>query len=220
MKRINFYKSAGFVGFICIFALGIMAHPAWGNDNCGFDPRNNKRISPKQYASWGMTLFFGGRITRTTSRAVGKGQCGLCHDLDPEYNFSRGPNLFGIEKRSHQRIKELRYWTHPIPVGSRQSFTGIKKGATTGEEYIRESLKCPSCYIVEGYESKKNPTKSICPAAHLSPIGLSELEINAIVAFLQSISTPRDYSKVTVELPLRRDAIRQRSFGHPCYSIQ
>lgn len=217
---INFYKSAGLAGFFFIFISGLLTHPAWGNNDCQFDPKDKERVNAKEFASWGSTLVFGGRITRTSGFRTGKGQCNLCHQFEPSNIKARGPNLFGIEERSHQRIKELRYWTHPISVGSLDSFTGIKKGVNTGMGYLRESLKCPSCYIVEGYESKKSPTRSICPAAHLSPIGLSDMEINAVIAFLQSLSIPRDYSKVTVELPLRRDAIRQRSFGHPCYSIQ
>jgi len=151
----SIYKSAAHIGIFLIFISGLTTHPAWGSDNCGYDPRNDKRISAKVFASWGSTLMFGGRITRTSVLPVGKGQCSLCHDFDPEYNFRRGPNLFGIEERSHTRIKEKRYWTHPITVGSLEPITRIRKGARTGEEYIRESVKCPSCYIVEGYEKKQ-----------------------------------------------------------------
>ncbi len=217
---INFYKGARLTGFFFIFISGLLAHPAWGNNDCLFDPKSTERVSAKEFASWGVTLIFGGRITRTSGFSTGKGQCNLCHQFEPSNIKARGPNLFGIEERSHQRIKEWRYMTFPITVGKLDTSTGIRKGANTGEEYLRESLKCPSCYIVEGYESKKNPMQSICPVAHLSPIQLSDMEINAVIALLQSLSKPRDYSKVTVELPLRRDAIQRRSFGHPCYSIQ
>ena len=217
---INFYKGAGLIGFFFISISGLMAHPAWGNNDCLFDPKDKKRISAKEYASWGSTLIFGGRITRTYGVKTGKGNCSLCHTFSPGDNIGRGPNLFGIEETSHKRIKEWRYKSLPITVGRLDTSTGIRKGANTGEEYLRESLKCPSCYIVEDYESKKHPMRSNCPVAHLPPIGLSDLEINAVIAFLQSFATHGDYSKVTVELPLRRDAIQWRSFGHPCYSIQ
>ena len=111
MKVLNLNKDVKLIGFFVVFLLGIV-QPAWATDNCGYDPRNDKRISAKQYASWGQTLIFGGRITRTSGVTTGKGQCSLCHKFDPNNTLGRGPNLFGIEERSHKRIKEWRYMTH------------------------------------------------------------------------------------------------------------
>ncbi len=224
----SFYKSTGLIGFLLIFISGLLAHPAWAKDDCSSEIDVNEPISVKEYTSWGRILIFGNpKVRRSSSRVTGRGQCSLCHDFDRGYDIGRGPNLFGIEERSRKRIQEWRYMTHPILVGSREPSTGIIKGANTVEEYLRESIKCPSCYIVKGYEyeDKNEPMRSKCPAAHLPPIGLSDLEINAIIAFLQSSyapgnNPPWDYSKVTVDLPLMRDMIQARPFKYPCYSVQ
>jgi hypothetical protein len=69
-----------------------------------------------------------------------------------------------------------------------------------GEDYLRESLMCPTCYVVEGY-GKDGDTKSPMPVISKPPISLSPVELNAVVAWLQSKDTPGDFSKVTIPLP-------------------
>ena len=59
---------------------------------------------------------------------------------------------------------------------------------------------CPTCYVVEGY-GKDGDTKSPMPLIHKPPISLSPIELNAVIAWLQSKDTPGDFAKVTVPLP-------------------
>jgi cytochrome c2 len=88
----------------------------------------------------------------------GKGTCALCHEIGKK--GERCPDLAGVGERAETRIKEERY----------------KGKATNGAEYIVESLHEPTIYVVEGYQPS------------MPPLGrqLSDLEIVAVVAFLQS----------------------------------
>ena len=58
-----------------------------------------------------------GKAAAGGMKAIGKGQCPLCHTFDPGDNIGRCPNLFGVEERSHTRIKEDRYLNEPVKVG-------------------------------------------------------------------------------------------------------
>ena len=88
----------------------------------------------------------------------GKGTCALCHEIGKK--GERCPDLAGVGERSETRIKEERY----------------KGKATTGAEYLVESLMEPTTYVVEGYQPS------------MPPVGrqLSDLELVAVVSFLQS----------------------------------
>jgi len=70
----------------------------------------------------------------------------------------------------------------------------------TREDYLRESMMCPSCHVVKGY-GKAGDTISMMPMAHKSPIRLSRFELNAVIAWLQIKDTPGDYSFVTIPMP-------------------
>jgi hypothetical protein len=100
-------------------------------------------------------------------------------------------------------------------VGEKEPATGVMKGMPMeidqayrrsgsdeliGEDYLRESLLCPTCYVVEGY-GKDGDTKSPMPVINKPPISLSPVELNAVIAWLQSKDTPGDFSGVTVPLP-------------------
>ena len=109
----------------------------------------------------------------------GKGTCTLCHN-----KLGRAPDLlaFNVEKTSLERIKDSRY-------------QGKAKDA---EGYLRESMLQPSIYVVEGFGKKgSNDTESPMPAVDKPPIQLSEVEIGAIIAYLQN----KDGNPVTVALP-------------------
>jgi cytochrome c2 len=88
----------------------------------------------------------------------GKGTCALCHEIGKK--GERCPDLAGVGERAETRIKEA----------------GYKGKAANGAEYIVESLHEPTIYVVEGYQPS------------MPPLGrqLSDLEIVAVVAFLQS----------------------------------
>ena len=88
----------------------------------------------------------------------GKGTCALCHEIGKK--GERCPDLAGVGERAETRFKEERY----------------KGKATSGAEYLVESLMEPTAYVVEGYQPS------------MPPVGrqLSDLELVAVVAFLQS----------------------------------
>jgi hypothetical protein len=79
----------------------------------------------------------------------------------------------------------------------------------TGEDYLRESLMCPNCYVVKGYDKDRTKGGSLIddkvpfepmPANHQSSMGLSPIEIDAVIAWLQ-YKDDRDLSKVTIIPP-------------------
>ena len=89
----------------------------------------------------------------------GKGTCALCHTIGEK--GERCPNLEGVGARAEARVKEA----------------GYKGSATTGPEYLVESLHNPVIYVVEGYQPS------------MPPLGrqLNDLEMVAVVSFLQSL---------------------------------
>jgi hypothetical protein len=127
--------------------------------------------------------------------------------------------LFGVEERSHTRIKEDRYLNEPIKIGEMDGASQIVKGIPdqvpeefrredagdlTGEDYLRESLMCPSCYVVKGY-GKAGDTKSPMPIISKPPISLAKFELNSVLAWLQAKDTPGDFASVTIPLPTGDD---------------
>jgi hypothetical protein len=166
------------------------------------------------YVGMGEKIVFG-KERIAGSKAIGKGQCPLCHTFDAGDNIGRCPNLFGVEERSHTRIKEDRYLNDPIKIGEKDGATGIIKGEPDqipeeyrradaseliGEDYLRESLMCPSCYVVKGY-GKAGDTKSPMPVISKPPISLGMVELNAVLSWLQAKDTPGDFANVTIPLP-------------------
>jgi cytochrome c2 len=89
----------------------------------------------------------------------GKGTCALCHTIGSP--GERCPDLDGVGVRAEARVQEA----------------GYQGTADGGPEYLVESLHDPAVYVVEGYQ----PT--------MPPLGrqLNDLEMVAIVAFLQSL---------------------------------
>jgi hypothetical protein len=174
------------------------------------------------YVGMGETIVFG-KERVAGSKAIGKGQCPLCHTFDAGDNIGRCPNLFGVEERSHTRIKEDRYLNDPIKIGEKDGATGTIKGKPDqvmeeyrradageliGEDYLRESLMCPSCYVVKGY-GKAGDTKSPMPVINKPPISLGPVEFNAVVAWLQAKDTPGDFANVTIPLPTGEPAAKE-----------
>lgn len=109
----------------------------------------------------------------------GKGTCTLCHN-----NMGRAPDLLALNvvESAVSRLRDPRY----------------QGSATDAESYLRESMVNPSAYVVKGYGQKgSDDTKSPMTPADKAPIQLSELEINAVIAFLQA----KNGHEVTVALP-------------------
>ena len=172
-------------------------------------------VTMSEFAEMGRIIIFGAKQV-AGQKSIGKGQCPLCHTFDPGDNSGRCPNLFGVENRSHDRVKEDRYATSPIAIGETDPASGIVKGKYdeipeeyrrqngpdefTGEDYIRESVMCPTCYVVEKF-GNDGDTKSPMPIIVKPPISLSRIEVNAVIAYLQSKDTPGEFATVTVPLP-------------------
>ena len=172
-------------------------------------------VTMEEFAEMGRIIIFGAKQV-AGQKSIGKGQCPLCHTFDPGDNIGRCPNLFGVENRSHDRVKEDRYATSPIAIGETDPASGIVKGKYdeipeeyrrqngpdefTGEDYIRESVMCPTCYVVEKF-GNDGDTKSPMPIISKPPISLSRIEVNAVIAYLQSKDTPGEFATVTVPLP-------------------
>lgn len=109
----------------------------------------------------------------------GKGTCTLCHN-----KLGRAPDLHAVDaaKVALERIADARY----------------KGKAKDAEGYLRESMLQPSAFVVQGFGKKgSNDSESPMPAVDQPPIQLSEVEIDALVAYLQK----KDGNPVTVALP-------------------
>lgn len=129
-------------------------------------------LTVESYAALGEVLF------------SGKGTCALCHN-----DLGRAPDILAINmvEVSNQHLQDERY----------------KGAATDAESYLHESMVDPGIYVVKDYGKKgSNDTISPMPAVDKSPIELSEMEINAIIAFMQA----KDGYDVTVPLPTKAPA--------------
>jgi hypothetical protein len=171
-------------------------------------------LTMEEFVEMGRVIVFGAKQV-AGQKSIGKGQCPLCHTFDPGDNIGRCPNLFGVQARSEEKKDEERYQTHPMKMGETEPATGTVKGTPDqipeeyrragspdfiGEDYLRESLMCPTCYVVKGY-GNDGDTKSPMPVISKPPISLSPVELNAVIAWLQSKDTPGEFANVTVPLP-------------------
>ncbi len=108
----------------------------------------------------------------------GKGTCTLCHNAVG----GRAPMLDSVAAIAEERMKDPRY----------------KGEATNSEEYIYESFVKPSAFVVVGFGKKgTNDTVSPMPDVSTGSVGLSDVELKAVVAFLQD----KAGMDVTVEIP-------------------
>ncbi len=115
---------------------------------------------------------------------LGKGTCALCHN-----NLGRAPDLLALNvvDTSLDRIGD------PLYQGE----------AVDAADYLRESMLDPNIFVVSGYGKKgSNDTESPMPVADRPPSQLSNVEIDAIIAFLQA----KDGNPVTVALPAQTPA--------------
>ncbi|MCU7845085.1 MAG: c-type cytochrome [Candidatus Thiodiazotropha sp. (ex Monitilora ramsayi)] len=110
-----------------------------------------------------------------------KGTCTLCHKPAP---LGRAPDIQGADmvSLSNERLADANY-------------QGEAKDAAG---YILESMIEPGRYVVPTWGKKgTNDTESPMPAVDKSPIELSSIEMDAIIAYLQA----KDGNEVTVSLP-------------------
>ncbi len=108
----------------------------------------------------------------------GKGTCSLCHN-----DLGRAPDILvlNMTATSKERLADERY----------------QGTATDDGSYLLESLVNPGIYVVAGFGKKgSNDTESQMPAVDKSPIELSNIEMDAVIAFMQA----KDGNDVTVSL--------------------
>ena len=108
-----------------------------------------------------------------------KGTCTLCHN-----NLGRAPDILQLNmvETSQQRLDDERY----------------QGAAKSVADYLRESMLEPGLYVVKGFGKKgSNDTESPMPVVNKAPILLSDIEIDAVIAFMQA----KDGNEVTVALP-------------------
>ena len=166
----------------------------------------------EEFAEMGRVIIFGAKQV-AGQKSIGKGQCPLCHTFEPGNNIGRCPNLFGVEKRSHDRIKEDRYKTNLryarlvrlnllqvlLRVSRRVIFQkniDVPNGPDEliGEDYIRESCNVSNLLRGRRVTVRPDDTKSPMPVIVKPPISLSRVEVNAVIAYLQSKDTPGEFA--------------------------
>jgi len=111
----------------------------------------------------------------------GKGTCTLCHN-----DMGRAPDILAVNmvETAEARLIDARYQGQAEDV----------------ETYLRESMVSPSTYIVEGFATKGS-NDSPMPVVDAAPIELSDIEMDAIIAFIQA----KDGNPVSVALPDKSD---------------
>ena len=118
-------------------------------------------------------------ITMGETLFKGKGTCTLCH-----HAAGRAPDILAMNMidTATERLADVRY----------------KGQAKDSAGYLHESMVDPSAYVVATYGKKgSDDSESPMPTINKAPIELSDVEIDAVIAFLQS----KDGGDVTVSLP-------------------
>lgn len=114
----------------------------------------------------------------------GKGTCALCHN-----DLGRAPDILVLDMTatSKKHLADERY----------------QGTATDDGSYLLESMVDPGIYVVAGFGKKgSNDTESQMPAVDKSPIELTAIEMDAVIAFMQA----KDGNDVTVSLPSEASA--------------
>jgi len=129
-------------------------------------------------------LTMGAYIAMGESLFKGKGTCTLCHN-----NLGRAPDILALnmEETAAERISSADY----------------QGEAKDSEHYFHESMVAPSKYVVPGFGKAGEP--SPMPTINKAPIGLTEIEMGAIIAFLQT----KDGGEATIELPTDAPALTE-----------
>ncbi len=99
---------------------------------------------------------------------LGKGICSTCHTIGKTGSL-RFPDMDGIALRAAERRQAEGY---------------------TAVDYLAESLYEPDIYIVDGFSSGM-------PAINKPPIGLTDQEILAVIAYLQTLGGSADVTMDT-----------------------
>ncbi len=116
----------------------------------------------------------------------GKGTCKLCHNPVG----GRAPLLEEAVALAEERLADARY----------------QGSASDVESYLYESMAEPSAYVVAGFgKAGTGDTVSPMPNILTGRIGLSEVEVRAVIAYFQDLGGV----EVTVEIPTEAVAEEQ-----------
>lgn len=132
-------------------------------------------------------LDMDGMIALGETVFTGKGTCTLCHN-----NLGRAPDTLEMDLAAvfAERLADARY----------EGIAAGNEGPEAVEEYLRESMQKPSAFVVAGFGKKgSDDAVSPMPVVDAAPIELSNVEINAVIAFLQ------DRAAMTPTVPLPRE---------------
>lgn len=181
-------------------------------------PDSKAAMTPEALVAAGKKIIFltdNPTLNAMGRMPVGKGQCAFCHIFVEGQQSDRGPDLRNIEIRSHERIKEVRYAQATEKYAETpEPQSKLKPKATRGGEYLIESLYCPSCYVVEGFGTASSQRQvSKMPFVSEMPMMLNDYEMVAVVAYLQNMDTPGDYSKVTAKADWERYFNKKLTIG-------
>lgn len=119
--------------------------------------RGQKALQEKRRAELLRNLTTDKMVELGREMVFGKALCLNCHQVGDSAGGTRGPNLAGVGARAATRVEGL-----------------------NDLEYLAQSLYQPDAFLVPGYTSGMTP-------ANQPPIGLDDLEILMVVAYLQSL---------------------------------
>jgi mono/diheme cytochrome c family protein len=116
-----------------------------------------KEVAPPEVVELSASMTTADLVRIGRGIAEGKGLCLTCHTIGKSGSALRFPDLGGIATRAAERVPGL-----------------------DALSYMAQSIYHPDDYIVPGF----NPGM---PAIHKPPIGLTDDEIKAVLAYLQSL---------------------------------
>jgi hypothetical protein len=177
-----------------LMTTGLLVFGNWSSQAEGGSPtpevkRDVYSMTPRQLADEGEKIIFGEYGQSKNPSAVGRGHCPLCHNFQQSYDprDERAPSLFGIPHRALERLKDPRYHLgkpHERDTVQKEAYPGSGT-ATTGLEYITESLICPSCYVVAGFGLRgTNDKESPGVMIHRPPVSLTIHDLIAVTTWL------------------------------------
>lgn len=128
-------------------------------------------------------LTMDGYVAMGEELFAGKGGCTVCHN-----NMGRAPDILVMDMGGtiEERLADPNY----------------QGDAKDGQDYLYESMVDPSRYVVAGFGKKGAEHESPMPIINKPPTELDDVEMNAIIAFLQS----KDGGEISVDLPTGLDA--------------
>ncbi len=155
---------------IAVFSLVVIAFfTAFGNSLPQFKTEPPKVIEMKD-----------GEVTIDEMISIGKERfetvCKLCHN--PAL-AGRAPDPSDLVRKAEERLKDVTYKSAKA--------NGSGGRAATVEAYLRESMECPSCFVVPGFGVKgTNDMESPMPVINKPPTAFTDFEINSVIAYMQN----------------------------------